>query len=246
MSSYPPTDNDLKQAASDLRAQNPLLGLAKLLALLKERHPEWAVSEKRFRKFAQSKTGADDDVQKVGSEDLPAETGLDGAIDISRVAPKVEARLLGKAKGKGLVARGGLLQGEVIWQEEPWIATADSLVSLSTRVAIAYRMQQASPILERRRDVRPVSYPFPSTQSAIIDSLRRMLDGPLLQSTLSRAFEEVGRPSRSVMSGSEPCVHPPHAVHYLDSGSPSGRGRSNHRDLESGSGDRGCGGHAGP
>lgn len=121
-----PPEDVLVAAVTDLRTKHPSLGLTKTLTQLKTDHPEWTVSEKRLRKVIQSTpkaNGANDEPREVG---LIADTGLDPSIDVTNVAPKVKVKLFGGEKGKGLVAKEKMFRGEVLWQEEPWIITADS------------------------------------------------------------------------------------------------------------------------
>lgn len=122
MSGVSPSDDDLARAASEARSENPTLGIVKVLALVKERHPQWTVSEKRLRKFLSPVSAG----TQGKTHELKAQTGLDQSIDTTKLAPKVDVRLWEGVKGKGLVARAEILQGEVLWQEEPWIVTADS------------------------------------------------------------------------------------------------------------------------
>lgn len=49
-----PTDHQLRDAILAIRADAPVLGVAKLLIKLKELNPEWLLSEKRLRKFVNS------------------------------------------------------------------------------------------------------------------------------------------------------------------------------------------------
>lgn len=129
-SSVAPLDEDLSPVVTKLRTENPSTGVPKLLQQLKSEHSDWAVSEKRLRKLLQalnlSSTAVD---SKGGNGDgetgLVADTGLDPSINVGGIAPKVKARMFGGEKGKGLVAREKILQGEVLWSEEPWIVTAD-------------------------------------------------------------------------------------------------------------------------
>ena len=129
-----PTDEVLKPTIQALRESHPALGIAKLLQQLKIEHPEWAVSEKRLRKVISPVTattsapaaGTAGGAKLADEPGLRADTGLDTTLAVSEIAPKVKARLFGGEKGKGLVAREKILEGEVIWQEEPWIVTADS------------------------------------------------------------------------------------------------------------------------
>lgn len=128
--SVAPSDEELSPVVTKLRTENPSTGVPKLLQQLKSEHSDWAVSEKRLRKLLQAlnlpstavdSTGGDGD----GETGLVADTGLDPSINVGGIAPKVKARMFGGEKGKGLVAREKILQGEVLWSEEPWIVTAD-------------------------------------------------------------------------------------------------------------------------
>lgn len=95
-----------------IRASEPDLGLLKVLNTLRTQNSTWSISEKRLRTILQK------------ANVLSTSTALDSTLDISQIAPKVEARLL-KGRGKGLVAKEKILKGEVVWQENPWIVTAD-------------------------------------------------------------------------------------------------------------------------
>jgi len=127
-----PSDEVLIIAVTSLRDAHPSLGIAQLLQQLKTDHPDWAVSEKRLRKVMSMSSAATTSLATAGvsqTNDEPgliAVTGLDTTLNVTEIAPKVKARLFGGEKGKGLVAREKILEGEVIWQEEPWIVTADS------------------------------------------------------------------------------------------------------------------------
>lgn len=127
-----PSDEVLIIAVTSLRDAHPSLGIAKLLQQLKTDHPDWAVSEKRLRKVMSTSSAATTSLatacvsQTYDEPGLMAVTGLDTTLNVTEIAPKVKARLFGGEKGKGLVAREKILEGEVIWQEEPWIVTADS------------------------------------------------------------------------------------------------------------------------
>jgi uncharacterized linocin/CFP29 family protein len=141
-----PTDEELKPVVAALREAHPSLGVTRLLAQLKTDHPTLSVSEKRLRKVlaqaheagiegAQEKdNGADleqgqekKEGNAEGSKEMIAETGLDKSINTS-IAPKVKVKLFKSGRGKGLVAREKMLEGEVIWTEEPWIATTSPYV----------------------------------------------------------------------------------------------------------------------
>ncbi|WVW81379.1 hypothetical protein I302_103371 [Kwoniella bestiolae CBS 10118] len=137
MTNPTPTDDELKSAAQILRQTHPSLGISKLFAQLKTDHPEWVVSEKRFKKFVTPSTtttststdgnGSGADGDKGGDDGLIAKTGLDPSLDIGSIAPKIKVKMFNvQGKGKGLVAKEKLQVGELVWQEEPWIATNDS------------------------------------------------------------------------------------------------------------------------
>ena len=125
----PPPDDTFLPYITTLRSANPSLGVPKLLAQLKSGHPEWSVSEKRLRKSLQAIAPQNGETQNGEAKDEPglvATTGLDPFVSalVSSLAPKVKIRMFGGEKGKGLVARDKILQGEVLWQEEPWIVTS--------------------------------------------------------------------------------------------------------------------------
>ena len=124
-----PCDDALITAAGEIRYTYPALGLAKLLSQLKSQHPEWIVSEKRFRRVLQSASTEERSIKSQSETGLIAETGVDPSIDVARLAPKVKVKMFGGEKGKGLVAKEKILMGEVLWQEEPWIVTADPSVA---------------------------------------------------------------------------------------------------------------------
>ena len=133
-----PSDDELSPLVTSLKASHPDLGIAKLLAQLKLDHPTFSVSEKRLRKVltqAQSPNPqangqvSDSQISKDGSKDLIADTGLDSTIDWS-IAPKVKVKMFKEGKGKGLVAREKILEGEALWSEDPWITTTSPYVLL--------------------------------------------------------------------------------------------------------------------
>jgi hypothetical protein len=132
-----PTDDELKPIVLALREARPSLGIAKLLAQLKADNPTISVSEKRLRKVLQpttasatgdaSKTTETDGQEQGGTKELIANTGIDKSINWS-IAPKVKVKMFKSGRGKGLVAREKILEGEVIWSEDPWIATTSPYV----------------------------------------------------------------------------------------------------------------------
>lgn len=140
MTNLTPAEDELHSTIVQLRQDHPSLGVLKLLAQLKTDHPTWAVSEKRFRKALQvvaptpgittqekqDVEGKKDDVSADGKgQELIAETGLDTTLDTSVIAPKVKVKMFKNGRGKGLVAREKILEGEVLWSEDPWVVTTD-------------------------------------------------------------------------------------------------------------------------
>ena len=121
-----PSEGELSKIVTSLREAHPELGVVKLLAQLKVEHPTLSVSEKRLRKTLAPSTSAAastsyEKVSKDATADLVADTGLDASLDVSEL--KIKVRMFKGGRGKGLVAREKILQGEVIWSENPWIAT---------------------------------------------------------------------------------------------------------------------------
>jgi hypothetical protein len=130
--SVSPSDEELYTCITQLRSQHPVTGILKLLSQLKLDQPTWTVSEKRFRKALQHvSVDNEGDAKEAPGElddtkpsELDVTTGLDPTVDAT-VAPKVKVKMFKGGKGKGLVAREKLLEGEILWTEEPWIVTAD-------------------------------------------------------------------------------------------------------------------------
>ena len=119
-----PSEDDLKNALLALKAENPSLGVPKTHALLLTAHPEWTVSEKRTRKILQNE-GL---VQNAGTAGTGTVTGqiypssrVIDDLDVAKWTTKVEVRYFSKAKGKGLVAKEKIAEGETIWKEDPFI-----------------------------------------------------------------------------------------------------------------------------
>lgn len=123
---YVPAECDLKSALVSLRARNPTLGTVKLHALLLAEHPEWTASEKRTKKILQheglvlgpclsNKTVADN----VASP-FPISDVVEG-LDVAKWTSKVAVKYFGRNKGKGLVAKESIREGETLWKEDPFI-----------------------------------------------------------------------------------------------------------------------------
>lgn len=121
--SIAPSEEELKTALVDLRAENPTLGIPKLHALLLSKQPSWIVSEKRTRKVVQSAgltveppQGKNADPTQIYPSSKLVET-----LDVTKWTPKVAVKYFGKRKGKGLVAKEAISEGEVVWKEDPFI-----------------------------------------------------------------------------------------------------------------------------
>ncbi|KAI0742944.1 SET domain-containing protein [Daedaleopsis nitida] len=117
-----PSEDDLKSALLALKAENPSLGVPKIHALLVSAHPEWTVSEKRTRKILQNE-GLVQNATTAGAAPgvmYPTSKVMEG-LDIAKWTNKVEVRYFGKAKGKGLVAKDAIAEGDAVWKEDPFI-----------------------------------------------------------------------------------------------------------------------------
>lgn len=121
MTTTVPSDDAIAAFVEAARVAEPGLGYLKIYAALKRDHPDWSLSEKRFKKVAQTSSSSDGTA-------LVARTGLDPSIRVQDVAPKVDIKLFPGGKGKGLVAKAKIYKGEVLWQEDPWVSTADQCV----------------------------------------------------------------------------------------------------------------------
>jgi hypothetical protein len=110
-----PTEDELKDALAGLRAEHPTLGIPKLHALLTAAHADWSVSEKRARKVLQ---GAG---LTVAPRTTYPRSGVIRDLDVRKWTAKVEVHNFGKERGKGLVAKEEIGDGEVIWKEDPWV-----------------------------------------------------------------------------------------------------------------------------
>lgn len=126
--SYIPNDIELTEALSTLRAQNPILGVAKLHAALQASYPGWTVSEKRTKKILQQnglilrQSNASLQTKEAESPGTPYPTSrIVEGLDVKKWSPKVEVKDFGRTKGKGLIAKELIAAGEVVWKEDPFI-----------------------------------------------------------------------------------------------------------------------------
>lgn len=120
-----PADDELKEALTSLRSSNASLGIPKLHALLLSTYPSWTVSEKRTRKILQSAGLVNaPPPPKEGNghgENIYPASKLVKGLDVTKWTSKVEVKQFGKKKGKGLVAKEKIAEGEVLWKEDPFI-----------------------------------------------------------------------------------------------------------------------------
>lgn len=86
---------------------------------------EPASSKKKKKKPAKKKV--DENVPEPGRH-YPESREIEG-LDLSQWTDKVKVHNFGRAKGKGLVARVPLAEGEVIWKEDPWAIAPEWYVS---------------------------------------------------------------------------------------------------------------------
>jgi hypothetical protein len=120
-----PPDDALRSALVELKTENPTLGITKIHGLLLSAHPEWSVSEKRTKKVLQSegltsKNGPVDPEDELEDGAIYPSSRVIEGLDVSKWTSKVEVKYFGKKKGKGLVAKEAIKEGETIWKEDPF------------------------------------------------------------------------------------------------------------------------------
>lgn len=133
--SLSPSETDLVAELRTIRNENAMIGVTKFLPLLKERKPEWSVSEKRIKKLLQQEglmVGGQEDATKIKRKGKEVDTGyshpksyMNDSIDVRKWTSKVDIKRIDDVKGKGLFATEQIKEGEVIWKEDPWILAAD-------------------------------------------------------------------------------------------------------------------------
>ncbi|ESK93322.1 putative set-like protein [Moniliophthora roreri MCA 2997] len=123
-STITPSDVDLREALKSLKSTNPTLGIPKIHALLLQTHPEWLVSEKRTRKFLQSEGLVLSTEPAVLKTPYPSSRVIRD-LDVQKWSTKVEVKYFNKNKGKGLVAKEEIAEGEVIWREDPFVVAPE-------------------------------------------------------------------------------------------------------------------------
>ena len=141
-STISPPEEDLKAVVASLKKEHPALGIAKLHGLLLSENPSWAVSEKRLRRILKNSNPL---AQREGLEyatigtprghgpsSSPSTTGSNAAhpypsstlvegLDVSRWTTAIEVTYFDRKKGKGLVAKEPISEGQVVWKEDPFV-----------------------------------------------------------------------------------------------------------------------------
>ncbi|KAJ2996216.1 hypothetical protein NUW54_g7267 [Trametes sanguinea] len=115
-----PAEDELKSALLELKSANPTLGISKIHAQLLATHPEWTVSEKRTRKVLQGEGLVNNANGGTPGQLYPSSKLIEG-LDVSKYSEKIEVKYFSKIKGKGLVAKEPIKEGETIWKEDPWV-----------------------------------------------------------------------------------------------------------------------------
>lgn len=124
-----PSDEDLGSALKTLRQSNPTTGAAKLLPLLLDSNPGWAVSEKRLRKVLQKEGLSLAVPANPNNEEYPI-SKIIPSLEVSTWSKKVRVEDFGVKKGKGLVATESIDEGENLWLEDPLVFAPESSVQL--------------------------------------------------------------------------------------------------------------------
>lgn len=119
--SISPSDSELKDTLVALKAANPTLGIAKIHALLRSEHPDWAVSDKRTRKIMQNEGLVAGPSAGITFPSFR----IAKTLDATKLSSKVEIHYFDKRKGKGLRLVEKVSEGEVLWKEDPFTLASD-------------------------------------------------------------------------------------------------------------------------
>ena len=126
-----PPEEALRSAVQSLRNQHPTLGVAKLHAVLLSENSEWAVSEKRLRRMMiaegltlqpppQQRKATTTPKASPGAHIYPSSTLIEG-LDVTKWTAAAEIKYFDKRRGKGIIAKEAISEGQVIWKEDPFI-----------------------------------------------------------------------------------------------------------------------------
>ncbi|KAI0252303.1 hypothetical protein BJV78DRAFT_1204339 [Lactifluus subvellereus] len=132
-----PPEEDLKSTIVSLKKAHPALGIAKLHALLLSENPAWTVSEKRVRRIlnaeglihqqnrgvAAAASGPSPSSTAVSSL-YPSSTLVEG-LDVAKWTTAIEVEYFGRQRGKGLIAKEPIPEGQVVWKEDPFITAPE-------------------------------------------------------------------------------------------------------------------------
>lgn len=118
--SISPSESELKSSVVSLKESNPTLGIPKFHALLLSEHPTWIVSEKRVRRVLQSEGLVQMPKAKAEAPLHPSSALIDD-LDLTKWTPAVEVKYFDKRKGKGLVAKTPIAEGQTVWKEDPFV-----------------------------------------------------------------------------------------------------------------------------
>jgi hypothetical protein len=177
MAAVVPSESELNAALVSLRAENATLGITKIHALLLSTHPTWTVSEKRTRKVLQAEglmVGQPSPGLGLGyiSQSAPNKNAepkvypkshvIEG-LDVGKWTNKVEVRYFGKIKGKGLVAKDSIKQGEVVWKEDPFVVAPEWYVHVCATILSDANLQNGGP---DKRDIFDLQQCSPSRACA--------------------------------------------------------------------------------
>ena len=126
--SYTPTDDELKEAVTDVMSFRNDLGAGKILAKLKTVDPHWSVSEKRVRKLVQKLRPA---AAATEGEGTNGEQPTKPTYAVSKNDPKIaalippdakyELRRVDQTRGRGLFTKASVGKGILLFEEDAWV-----------------------------------------------------------------------------------------------------------------------------
>jgi hypothetical protein len=128
--SISPPEEDLKTAIASLKNEHPTLGIAKLHVLLLSENPSWTVSEKRLRRILKNSDSQQQGLGLDATANGPSTTSethlypssaLVEGLDVNKWTTAIEVKYFDRRKGKGLVAKEPIHEGQVVWKEDPFV-----------------------------------------------------------------------------------------------------------------------------
>lgn len=124
-STVSPPDEAVIEAIKLVKDPNPEIGVSKLQSAILAANPAWTLSEKRIRKLLKPPPVTDSEglVSNPKAKETPIHptSKLNDDLNVEQWSKKVQVKQFGKARGKGLVAKEDIAEGEAIWKEEPFI-----------------------------------------------------------------------------------------------------------------------------